>query len=239
MGILNILINRHYYGTGTGFPVPKSGARRYFCLLGMHFWKLIELNLIFIAFSLPVITLPAALCGLNRALVKLIREGNVFLWDEFFTEFKSSFLKSLSLGLLFALLTFTGYYFISLGVTNAQSIYGIAFFAIGLTVFLSSVVWGCYVFVLIPMLSLKNGAILRNALSLIMLKPLRAICVPVPALIMAFVVCLLFPISALLLILCGFSLVQYTVCFLVNTPVQKHIIAPYEAAQAKKESVTA
>ena len=236
MGILSNYLTKQYTAEGTGKPVPKAGIGRYFSLLAMHFWKLVSLNFIFIVFSLPVVTLPAALCGANRVLIKLIREGNVFLWDEFFTEFKASFLKSLPLGLLFGFLLFLGYYFLSLGLTNAQSIYSIAFFSLGLTVILTALIWASYVFVLVPMLALKNRDLLRNALALITLKPLRAICIVAVELVMAFIAYLLFPISLILLVLCWFSFAQYTVCFIANTPVQEHIIAPYEAAQAKKES---
>lgn len=235
MNIIANLRNRQFVSEGEGKPVPSEGAGRYFCLLGMHFWKLVQLNLLLIAFSLPIFTFPAALCGVNRVCVKLIREGNVFLWDEFITEFKASFVKSLWLGIIFAILLFGGYYLLSLGISNAQSIWSVVFIAFGLTVFVFSLALSSYVFVLVPMLPLGNKALLKNARSLIMLKPLRALCVIAFELAMAIVAAALFPISFFLLATCWPMLIQYTVCFLVNTPVQQFIIAPYEAEIAKKE----
>ena len=60
---------------GAGLPLPEGGFRRYAAVLGTNFWKLVRLNLIFILFSLPVVTIPAALCGVNRVCMLLIRNG--------------------------------------------------------------------------------------------------------------------------------------------------------------------
>jgi uncharacterized membrane protein YesL len=62
-------------------------------------WKLVALNLMFLAFSIPVVTMPASLCGMNRVLIKLWREGNCFLWSDFWDEFKANILKPCRLGL--------------------------------------------------------------------------------------------------------------------------------------------
>jgi len=64
---------------GAGLPLPEGGFWRYAVILATNFWKLVGLNLFFVAFSLPVITMPAALCGLNRVCMLLIRNGYCFL----------------------------------------------------------------------------------------------------------------------------------------------------------------
>ena len=89
---------------GAGLPLPEGGIRRYGVLLATHFWKLVELNLLFILFSIPIVTLPAALCGVNRVCVLLIRNGYCFVWGDFWEEFRRSFRRSLFPALLFALL---------------------------------------------------------------------------------------------------------------------------------------
>ena len=93
---------------GRGLPAPREGARRFFYLFWNHAWKLIRLNLLFLACCIPVVTMPAALCAMDRALIVLVREGNVLLWEEFRDEFKKDFWRSLPLGLLFGGLLFLG-----------------------------------------------------------------------------------------------------------------------------------
>lgn len=84
-----------YEREGAGLPMPEGGIRRYALLLTTHFWKLIGLNLLFVLFSLPIITMPAALCGMNRVCMLLIRNGHCFLWQDFIEEFKRSFVRSI------------------------------------------------------------------------------------------------------------------------------------------------
>lgn len=240
---MSFLRNNNHMNTksssdGTGKAVPEGGIGRYLCLLGLHFWKFVQLNLLFVAFSIPIVTIPAALCGVNRVCIKLIREGNVFLWEEFFGEFKASFKKSLILGLLFDFLLFAGYYLMSLGVTNAAlPLWSMAFWVLGILAAATGLCWGAYAFALTPLLELKNKELLKDAFSLVMVKPGRALGVAGVTLGMAFFAAIFYPISLILLVLCWFTLTQYTVCFLVNTMAQEYIIGPYEAS-ANGRSVT-
>jgi uncharacterized membrane protein YesL len=208
-------------------PVPTGGIRRYFFLLYTHFWKLVALNLIFLLFSLPLITLPAALCGMNRVWVKLIGEGNSFLWQDFFGEFKSSFVKSLPLGLLFGGGLFVAWYLLSLSFTNGQTVFGMLFAAIGLFVLLLSLLMGGWAFVLVAMLPLRNRDILKNARALAVLSRSRSAGLILTALMLGFFTVVLLPLSLIPLFLLSVSLAQYTICFLVYDAVDEHILKPY------------
>lgn len=81
-------------GKGAAGPPPTKGFKGYLFISHTHFWKLIRLNMLFILFCLPVVTIPPAMTAMNRVLLKLVREGNTFLFSDFIDEFKSSFLKS-------------------------------------------------------------------------------------------------------------------------------------------------
>ena len=82
-------------------PAPQEGSRRFFYLLWTYIWKLVWLNVAFLIFCIPVITIPAAISAMDRALIVLVRSGNVLLWEEFRDEFKRDFGACLPLGLLF------------------------------------------------------------------------------------------------------------------------------------------
>jgi uncharacterized membrane protein YesL len=208
-------------------PVPQEGARRYFFLLRTHFGKIILLNLLFVAFSIPVVTLPAAICGANRVWTKLICEGNCFLWHDFIKEFKASFAKSLLCGSVFGAGLFAAHYLLSLSLTNGQTVFGMLFFAAGLFIALLTFLMAGWVFALIAMLPLKTADILKNARALAVLERGRSagiIGVSVAACLFALI---FMPISLVFIALCLPAFAQYTICFFAYEAADKHIIQPY------------
>jgi hypothetical protein len=221
---------RRWKKEGAGLPAPAAGSKRYFYLLKTHPWKLIRLNLLFCLLFLPLVTAPAALCGINRVFIKLIREGHCFLWTDFAAEFKSSFLKSLPFGLLFGGGLFTGWYLLSLGLTNGETVFGLLFSALGIFVVLLTLLLGGWTFVLIAMLPLKNRDIFRNVRALATLEKGRSVAILGLAIAPPILSILLFPISLPALLFFFIALSQYTISFLVNDAAQTHIIQPWEAS---------
>ena len=198
---------------GTGQPAPGAGIKRYFYILWNHFWKIAGLNLLFILFSIPVITIPAALGAVNRVCLKLFRDGNIFLWDDFREEFISGFRVNTLCGLVFAVLFFVSYYLLSLGLTNNMNVYGVLFNAGGLAVLLISAVWGGYFFVLSAMADQPAGMLIKNSFMLMTLGGGRTLCVLVTISAAVFFIVAVFPVSLLLFIICLPAVVQYTLCF--------------------------
>ena len=214
---------------GAGLPLPEGGFRRYAAVLGTNFWKLVRLNLIFILFSLPVVTIPAALCGVNRVCMLLIRNGYCFLWEDFWEEFRRSFRRSLLPGLLFSALLFVGYYAMSLGLTNAGlPAWSLLFWTIGFATAAAGTCWGSYFFALVSLLDQKNGLMLRNAWLLCMVSPLKSFAVLALILAVGFVLAILMPASVVLLLTCAVVLVQYTLCFFVHGLAERYILTKTE-----------
>ncbi len=219
---------------GPGRPDPEMGVRRFFSFLWTNIWKLIGANLLFVLFSLPVVTIPGALCALNRICVLLYREGHCFLWQDFIQEFRRSFLRTLLPGVLFGALLFAGYFFMSLAAGNATlPLWSMLFWSIGILLAGSGICWAVYYFVLAAMLELKNADLLKNAAILCFLRPGRAMLVLVFSLGTAFLAAILMPVFTVMLALCWFALVQYTLCYLVYAVADTYILQPYEAG--KKE----
>lgn len=226
-----------FHREGRGRRAPEEGIGRYFYLLWTHAWKLIGVNLLFIAFSLPVVTMPAALCALNRVLIKLVRDGNVFLWEEFRDEFKGDFLRSLPIGLLFGALLFLGYFLISLAMGNMNSIYGPFFLAFGLLVIVFSLARAIYAFLMRAMFSLRNRDILKNANVMAAVRGGRSL-IAAGILLLGYVLAyMFFPYSFIVVLLCGFSLTHYTICFILNGPIEDKIISPWERTQMEEQTL--
>ena len=229
------LIKKKRFAPGKGVtePPPEKGLKWFFFLLGTHFWKYVTLNLLFLAFSIPVVTMPAAVCGVNRVLIKLIREGNCFLWSDFIKEFKANLVKSLPFGLLFAVLLFMSYYALGVSVYSGDSSLNIFAGAIGLFILVLSLLFSSYVFVLLPSLALKNRYIAKNALILMTTEWKTDLKILGTLIALAFIIAALFPYTVVLLLFIWFSLQQLIVCIAVNETMQRRIIEPFEQSQKK------
>lgn len=215
-------------GKGVAEPPPKGGWRRFFFVLGTHFWKLISLNLLFLAFSIPVITMPASLCGMNRVLIKLYRDGNCFVWDEFYKEFRANLWKALPFGLFGAICLFASYYFFSLGTSVSQSGVEVITTALGLLLLFFAILFFSYTFVFLPTLALKSGQIARNALIFTFTEWKTNVAILASTVILTLLTVFFFPITLLPLVLLTVALQQYIVCAAVNEPLQRRIIGPAE-----------
>ena len=229
------LIKRKRFAPGKGVTElpPEKGAKRFFFLLTTHPWKLVTLNLVFLMFSIPVVTIPAAVCGMSRVLIKLVREGNCFLWSEFIKEFKANLFKSLPFGLLFAVLLFMSYYALSLSTSSGDSSLSIFAGAIGLFILGLTLLFSSYVFVLLPSLALKNRHIAKNALVLMVTEWKTDLVIIGSIVAMAIIIAAFFPYTVILLLFIWFSLQQLIICTAVNETMQRRIIDPYEQSQVK------
>lgn len=214
---------------GAGRPLPQAGIYRLLAISWTHFWKLIGANLLFVVFSLPVITLPAALCALNRVCILIYRKGNCFLWMDFWQEFRRSFAGSLLPGALFGALTFAGYFLMSLAAANSVfPVWCLLFWSAGILAAAVGICWAAYFFALVPLLDLKTMGVLKNALLLCMIRPLRALLTLAIVLGMAFLAAILMPVFIVALLLCWFAVMQTAVCYLVGGAADEYILRPYE-----------
>jgi hypothetical protein len=231
-GLLDLIKKKRFAsGQGVTAPPPEKGLKRFFFLLGTHLWKIVMLNLLFLAFSIPVVTIPAAICGMNRALIKLVREGNCFIWSEFIKEFKANIFKSLPFGLLSAFLLFDSYYFFSLSISNQNGGINVWMAAVGFLLLGFEILLSSYVFVFLPTLALKNKFIAKNALIFVITEWKTNLLILGCSLVMALIIAAFFPYSVLLLMFLWFALSQFIVCNAVDEPLQRRIIGPFEQRQ--------
>lgn len=204
-------------------PAPKKGIARYFYIIFTHFWKFLALDLLFIVFSLPIITIPAAICAHNRVCFLLTREGNCFLWSDFRDEFKSSIWRAVPIGLMYGIGIALGYYLLSIGAANDRSIFGVLFFAMGLTAVVYSLVAGSWTFALMAIQPLNNRTILRNARAMTALEMPRGVLM---VLVYGAVLALTLLLSPYSLVVLPFSLsfIQFTVCSIMNPAIEKRVL---------------
>ena len=220
------LFSGQYEREGAGRPMPEGGAARYFAVLFSQFWKLVGANLLFVLFSLPIVTLPAALCALDRVCLLLYSRGYCFLWQDFLGQFRESLVKSLPPTLLFLLLCLFGYYSMSLGLTNAAlPLWSMLFWLVGILATVAGICWGGYYYVLSAMQALDNKQLMKNARLLCMIRPGKAFSVLLVVLAALGLTAGLMPVSLVLVALIIPALCQYSVTFLVYELAEEFVIS--------------
>lgn len=79
---------------------PKTESEWFTYVLKNHWGKLIGMNLLTILLALPVVTFPAAVCGMTNIIMLWLRGKRVEFWKDYFSEFRNAFLKRFLLVLL-------------------------------------------------------------------------------------------------------------------------------------------
>lgn len=101
MSLFGGLFNYSKPGPGVDKDAPKKKRFFYFFeLYGRKFWKLVELNLLYLLCCIPIVTIGPATCGLVYILRNFANEKPVFMVSDFFDAFKSNFKQGFVLGLL-------------------------------------------------------------------------------------------------------------------------------------------
>ena len=88
-------------GPGVEGPPPSTGFPRLWYILRNHPGKLICGNILFILLSLPIVTAPAALCGLNALVARLMQTGHCYPAKDFMDGFRQRFWSKTLFGLPF------------------------------------------------------------------------------------------------------------------------------------------
>ena len=228
------LLGNYWQREGKGTTAPASGWPRAGAMALTHFWKLIAANILFVIFSLPVITLPAALTALDRVCVIIFRDGNIFLWHEFRKEFCRSFTRTLLPGSCFALLLFGGYFFMSMGNGNpGLGVITLLFWSIGILMTMTALLVGEIFFIMISVLEIRNTDALKNAVILSMAKPGYSLAILLIIVLLLTSAAALMPVlGSVLLFFIWIVLAQYPICYMVYDLIDRMILTPFEEQQA-------
>lgn len=201
----------------------RKGLPLLFHVMISRLLSLIALNVVYIVFCIPVVTIPCASAALMKCVGLMLDEADFPLVGTFFTAFKSEFFKTLAAGWLMMLL-FAGALF---GVlfywsTNSQiSLIPVVFCAIlGVLLFAALV----NLFYMLARVRLPFGALLKNAFLLLFIRPLHGVASSGVALLLLAVCAWWFPRSIPVLLLIAFSAGALIACFGARSAIEKHVL---------------
>lgn len=181
---------------GPGVPKgekKKSGFSLFIQIIKENFFQLVLLNLLFLLFCIPIVTIGPALKALDRVTLNFVRHVPTSPIRDFIDEFKEGFVKSMLTGLviiiLMALLV-VAYLLIPSGGQSEKGLYLTG--GLALLIFLILLSVSMYIFKSLGTIDLPMSTTIKNAflLTLVSLKELVLIFVltVVPSFIIANIV---------------------------------------------------
>lgn len=205
-------------GRGVFAALKASGWESVRLVLSQYWVRLIGLNLLYLLCCLPVITIPAATCGLHRVILNMVRETRYEgVFHGFFAEFRTHFLKRTVFGLLLLLAPAS--------IACYPIIFGMEGSAVVITTTISVLLYFCitkYFYPLLVLLDVDIWANFKNACIMAVVEWRTTLQLLITAGLLDMML-LLFTYQALpfyIIILCAFNCLLG--CSFVNQPFEKY-----------------
>lgn len=221
---------------GTGISKDNSGKSRiklFFEIYFRHFWKILELNVLYVIFCIPIVTIGPATAGITKVLRNFSIERHAYVWGDFWDSFKKNFKQSFFVGiadiiLLAGIVTGCILYPKLANETGSNSWY--ILFSITLSAGIVFIIMNFYIYLMIVSTEIPLAAIIKNSLFLtcIALKNniitfLIFIAVTAASVILA----IYYQIFLMLMLFVPATTLGFMVCFRSYPVVQKYVINPY------------
>ncbi len=240
MGFLGLY---DYEKAGSG--VAKDGPQKkrvvvFFEIFLRKFWKLISLNMIFVLFCLPVVTIGPAIAGATKVLRNYSQERHAFLFSDFFGAFKRNFVKAFFMGLI----DLAAIVCIAAGCvvypSLAKSCENVLIYiplSIVLAIGVVLVMMNFYAFLMIVTTNISFKNILKNSLFLTFLEIKNSVI----TFLITFAITLVFALLVyvfrpliLLAIFIPFTIIGLVACFNCYPVIRKYVIDPYYEAKGEE-----
>ncbi|MGI5959464.1 MAG: YesL family protein [Massiliimalia sp.] len=220
-----------YSKPGKGVDKDAPQKKRFFYFFELYFrkfWKLITLNLMYVLFCIPIITIGPATAAMSKILRDFSMERSVFLWSDFVEAFKKNFKQGLAMEIIDILVFFvaiTSCVFYSRWAGQNKVMY-VPFVIVG-AILIVAVMMNYFIFVMIPTLDMKLKAMIRNAFLLSILALKTNVCTLIFTLLFSFAVFFYLPAAIILVPTIYFSTLGFIIVFNSYQYLEKYIIQPY------------
>lgn len=236
----------NYNTAGPGIPkMPqeKKGFFKFMEVFGRHFWDLVFLNLLYIVFCIPIVTIGPATAGLIKVARNYSQERSCFMFHDFWKAFKSNFKQTLVIGLVDIILAIWAVYMIVF-YYNFSLYYDIGKVLLVVSISLMLIVFlmHFYIYLLIVSTNLKMKQVLKNAFLLTSVG-LKATLISFFTIIgvLAFMLLMIMTASYAgitidLVIIAGivFSFLAFVICYNCYPIIRKYVIQPYYDKRGEK-----
>ena len=230
----------HYGRAGKG--VDKNGPKKkpfflFWEIFGSKFWKFFQINLIFFAACIPVVTFGPALAAMTQVMRKYTIGEPIFVFHEFKKAFKANVKQAFGIGLfdiaLIALIVYNINFYIAAFESGQGAEYKLMI-ALSLAMAFIIYMMHFYIYPQIVALDLKMTAILKNSFLLMIAGIKRSFAAFFATAALVILVALGLPYSLIILPLAPMAWMSFIATFCAYPVIQKHIIDPFYAAKGEK-----
>lgn len=214
----------------------KTGVALFFSILGREFFSLFKLNLLFLLFSIPIVTIPAALTAMSKITLHMVRDENYFMWSEFWETWKKEFLKSLGAGALLVVLiglSIISIQFYTLNTSQNMLVY--VPLALSWLLCFLGIVAGFYIFPMIALMNFPLKTSIKNSFLLVMVRLPYNLLVLAIIIVVGFLMVAFFPLTVPLLFVALFAILNLIAVFCAYSGMEKYVIS--SDAQMENPSV--
>ncbi|MGI5893218.1 MAG: YesL family protein [Candidatus Merdivicinus sp.] len=223
------LFNYSKPGPGVDKNAPKK--KRFFLFFELFFrkfWKLVQLNLLFLLFCIPIVTIGPAICGMTYVLRNFAMEKPTFLFSDFWDAFKNNWKQGFGLWLIFSVVSIIAgisffWYFV-----NSNSYAMLIPFGLCILLCLILMFMQFYVYLMAVTVELKLQYILKNSLIFAFLGLKTNLITAFFVLLIAVPTALFFPLTIPILLFLAFSVIGFIVVFNSYPYIIKYIVEPHE-----------
>lgn len=231
-------------------PQEKKGIFKFFEVYGRHMWKLMELNLLYFVFCIPMtlmvilmlmtsnpiwllLAIPSVLVGpATAAMTKVCRnysqERNAFLLHDFWDSFKKNFKQGTIMGaidIIFAIGFMVGIPMYKYWAEQNSMIY--IPFVICISCLIVFFMMHFYIYLMISSTNLNMKQIIKNSFYLVSLGIKQSLWSLLASLIVIVMMYLFLPYSLFILPFWPLSFICFVTCFNCYPVIRKHVIQPY------------
>lgn len=194
-------------------------------ILIQNLLKLIQLNLLFIVFSIPIITIPAAFSSLTRGVWSVIEEEDEKTLYLFLKRMRSNFFQATSYGIISVLFGLGIIFSIRFyGNVMRESLFSAVLLAISLFLFIIYLGVSLLINLILSTVSLSFLAIFKNAIVLFFANIGKIIVVTLCASFLVLISVMYLPYSLPVAMLISFSITNYFVVYFIGPMIKKRII---------------
>ncbi len=216
---------------GKGIKKEEQNKKRFFAFFDLYFAKLgslIKLNLLFILFCIPVITIGPATAALMKIVKCYNEQKPVFLFSDFFDSFKQNFKQGFLMGIINIVVMVACYaafiFYYAKAAFNAWYVIPLIFIIIVVAV---AVFANFYIYLIIITVDLKLFAVIKNAIIFMFLGAKTNILTLIFAGSFLAGSFALLPYSIPLVLTLTFSSVALIVCYNSFQYIYKYLVKPY------------
>ncbi len=219
----------NYNKEGPGISKDQPQKKRFFLFFDIYFrrfWKLVTLNLLYLACCIPIVTIGAATAGFTYVIRNYAREDHCFLVSDFFGTIKKNWKMATVVNLINIVFSFLFIFSFLFYLDFDNVIFSTIATSVMVLVGIIFISMQYYIYLLLITFKLTFRQLYKNSFLFAIIGLWRNILVSILLLLLSLVIFLFYPISLFLVLFIYLSTCGFAIMFIIYPNVKKYMIDP-------------